>query len=447
MPRYALIVENDAGRAGRYARLVEDAGAAAAIAGRSEEALAHVRRAGAPAMVLLDRVLPPDSGLELLRGLRDLLAGGEAPAVVVADSQAAYERAAGRSEELNIAEVLMRWHPLSEIDRAIRARLVPDGEQTPEPGEPGRGDPSPPDRPRPPLALPPHVAGDLRGDEPARAAARRDADGASRRQEHPDLAAALGVGAIVSGPDGRVKLANAAVTALFAVEAAKLRGMRREDVLSLLAERTGAVEEIARVARCTGPGSVTLALPRPRRRLRWEMRRVRCDGGQGTLDEIVDVTSEAERIAANDALVRIDAATGLHDGRGAVEALEREIAGAVRARTPLSVAVFEVTLEAADEAAAETVFRSVAWLLRDALRGYDLAARLGPRKLLAILPGARAPQAAATADRLRSKARGAVRGASISFGVSELDGEGDLERLLSAAEAALSASGSGGGGR
>ena len=616
MPRYALIVENDAGRAARYVRVVEDAGAVAAVVGRSEEALSHVRRAGPPAVVLVDHVLPADSGLSFLRSLRELVAEREAPAVVVADSRAAYDLAAAHSEELNVAVVLTRWHPLSEVDRAIRSTLSPALGEGPSGEGMRRGD-----RPQPLAgagsvrmlpALPPHVdsgAADLdlaerlaehpvverlararipdaaspdglqrlaavtaqafgtplalvwveRGGRPLFAAHPRQRPDASLRagagswaslrqaladaagdapfhvedaqaqvflRSNPlvsggsvrccaaaslpgapgrsrgtialasavpasiprelldplvfwthrvaaelpgldlgagagprstaarpaagrkgrGLSGALGVGAIVSDDNGQVTFANAAVAELLPLELARLTGMRREAVLSLLAERTdapsAALDELARAAHTQEPRRVALALRRPRRRtLRWETKAIRYDGHEGRLDEIVDVTAEAERAEASDELVRIDAETGLPNRRAGEEALEREISSAVRRGAPLGVALFEVTL-AAGPPSPEEGFRSVAWLLRDALRGYDLAVRFAGRQLLAILPGARGAQAAGLAERFRARIQGEAERlsrASIVFGVAEFDGTQDVERLLSAATTALSA--------
>jgi len=277
------------------------------------------------------------------------------------------------------------------------------------------------------------LATELPGDDlPSRA---RPPSPSPRHGRAPDLAGALGVGAIVSDDRGQVTFANAAAAELLAIGTAKLSGMRREALLSLLVERSGAdvdsIGKIAEAAKAKEPRSFSLLLRR--RTLRWETRVVRHEGREGTLDEIVDVTPEAERLQANDDYVRIDAETGLSNRRAAEEALGREIAAALRGGTPFSVILFEIG------GAAPASFRAIAWLLRDALRGYDLAVRFADRKLLAVLPGARAAQAKALAERFSAKVRAAVKGASLACGVAQFDGESDVQRLLSAAESALAA--------
>jgi diguanylate cyclase (GGDEF)-like protein len=104
------------------------------------------------------------------------------------------------------------------------------------------------------------------------------------------------------------------------------------------------------------------------------------------------------------------------------------------------VALFEVHVAVPERA--ERAFREVAWLLRDALRGYDMVARFAPRRLLAIIPQARGPQAAALGERFRGvleRTAKKVAGASVSFGVAQFERDQDVQRLLSQATAALDA--------
>lgn len=252
---------------------------------------------------------------------------------------------------------------------------------------------------------------------------------------------ALGVGMMVSGARGTVTFANAALADLLGLPRQKVVGMQRAAVVS----STGAPEDVLEsISRATAlePRRFTVVLSRSgtRRILRWQTRPVRVDGADGTLDEIVDVTREGEEIEARDDLVRIDALTGLANRRAGEEALAREVAAALRGGAPLSLALFEVHVRAPEEA--DRAFRQVAWLLRDALRGYDLVVRFASRRLLAVLPHARGPQAAALAERFRAalgRAAKQVGGATITYGVAEFERTQDVERLLAQTTTALDA--------
>ncbi|HZR07412.1 MAG TPA: diguanylate cyclase [Myxococcales bacterium] len=617
MPRYALIVEEDAGRAARYARMVASAGLGAAVVSTADEALSQVAKAGAPALVLLDHVVPQASGLDLLRGIRDMLEGAQPPAVIVADSRESYRLVSKEKASLNVAAVLRRWQPRSALERALRAALsaaagpvgASAGTSAPpfadwEPAEPGgrtaevlpRHLPAPELDPavqadaldlaerlaehplverlarlrvpradtaddlqrlvadtaqvfEAPMALiwleragrvrfaahprpvggrslrssggdwtalrdafgetPLHVedaashvflagnplvtggtigcaagaplpgpggrsigtialAASSRGAIPrsildpltfwahrlvselpapgtlvpeAPRDGHRAAPGWSATGTASVLNEALSVGMMVSDARGTVTFANAALAALLGLERRKVVGMSRAAVVS----STGAPEDaIDSVSRAQGPEprrfTVVLARTGTRRILRWQTRPVRVDGADGTLDEIVDVTREGEQIEEHDDRIRIDALTGLANRRGGEEALAREIAAALRGGEPLSVALFEVQVPAAE--AAERAFRQVSWLLRDALRGYDLVVRFAARRLLAILPHARGPQAAALAERFRSalqRAAKQVAGATLTYGVAEFERAQDVERLLAQATTALDA--------
>ncbi len=620
MPRYALIVEHEPARAARYARMVADAaGLAAAVVSTPDEALSQIGKAGAPAVVLLDHIVPQDSGLALLRRIRDLVSGRQAPAVIVADSRESYRQASRQSAELNVAAVLRRWQPRSALERAVRTALsqagMLDGVSGGTPAATAGNGGEPPEQggqtlevlprrlpaasgPQPGLhadaldlaeRLAEHplverlarlrvpkadTADDLQrlvadtaeafeapialiwleragrvrfaahprpvADRSLRSSggdwtALRDAFGeiplhvddaanhvflagnplvtagkigsaagaplpgpgghsvgtialaASSRGAIPrsildpltfwahrlvselplarglapdparerlrasgslpgpgtasELNEALGVGMMVSDARGTVTFANAALAELLALEGRKFPGMQRAALLS----STGAPEDVlGALSRAAAPEprrfTVVLSQAGTRRILRWQTRAIRLDGKDGRLDEIVDVTREAEQIEARDDLVRIDAATGLSNLRAGEEALAREIAAALRAGAPLSVALFEVHVPAPE--AAELAFRQIAWMLRDALRGYDLVVRFASRRLLVILPHARGQQAAALADRFRvtlARAAKQVAGASVTYGVAEFERAHDVQRLLARAITALDA--------
>src|SRR5205085_831580 len=100
--------------------------------------------------------------------------------------------------------------------------------------------------------------------------------------------------------------------------------------------------------------------------------------------EFRDATADAARMAA---LSGVDALSGLPDRSGADDALGREMARALRTGQPLGVALFEVDrLDRRTAELGDRILRAVAWVLRESLRGYDIAARFAPRQLLAVLP-------------------------------------------------------------
>jgi len=221
--------------------------------------------------------------------------------------------------------------------------------------------------------------------------------------------------------------------------------MRRTAVMLSIRAATNAPEDVlGEISRATRPEPRRLTLPfgrtGARRILRWQTRAIRVNGKDGRLDEVVDITGEREEIEEQEGLVRVDALTGLANRRAGEEVLAREIAAALREGASLSVALFEVRVPAPEDS--DRAFREVAWLLRDALRGYDLVVRFAHRRLLAIVPQARGKQAAALAERFRSSLQRQakqVAGAAVTFGVAEFEPNHDVERLLSQATAALDA--------
>jgi diguanylate cyclase (GGDEF)-like protein len=254
---------------------------------------------------------------------------------------------------------------------------------------------------------------------------------------------------------GAIAYANARALDLLFMGERQLRGMRRSEMLSLLASftdaRPEALRDIASAAMERGPRSFDLSIHAPQRRvLRWQTRRIEVGEHQGLVDEIVDVTKEATATDAREKLVRLDELTQLPNRRAGEEALGRSISWSLRTGGLLSVGLFEIdSLDVFESAIARQVFRATAWLLRDALRGYDLAVRHGPRLLLAILPGIAAAQMSAFGERFRTAVeRTRIEGlppVTVSGGIAQFDGVQDGAQLVAAAAAALEAARARGG--
>jgi len=92
-------------------------------------------------------------------------------------------------------------------------------------------------------------------------------------------------------------------------------------------------------------------------------------------------------------------------------------------------------------AAAESLLRAIAWVLLESVRGYDLAARFGPRQLIAILPGAALPAMGGFGRRFCKEVREMkVEGlppATISGGAAQFDKGSSVDALIEAAMAKL----------
>jgi diguanylate cyclase (GGDEF)-like protein len=149
---------------------------------------------------------------------------------------------------------------------------------------------------------------------------------------------------------------------------------------------------------------------------------------------------------------RTDAKTGLLNARTWEREATAEVARAVRARTPLAVAVldidwFKLVNDTYGHLFGDEVLREIARCLPGVLRDYDLAGRFGGEEFVLLLPHTRAVDAFRIADRVRDHISGlslhtpdgqAVR-VSVSVGVAALDAGSrrELSDLLAAADAAL----------
>lgn len=252
----------------------------------------------------------------------------------------------------------------------------------------------------------------------------------------------LAAGLLVSDRAGIVCFANAALGRLLGVAHPRCVGETRAVVLRNLGTAAGADDGVVSAvvgARDGLPQEMEFEVHHPQRRiLQWRARFIELASGTGILDELADVTVEAERTRAKDALVRIDESTGLPNKEGAEDALGREVARSLRSGVPFSVALF--ALDGAQTGASrEEAFKQVAWLLRSTARRYDYVARLDALRLVAVLAETPADPARAFARRFLSQVRGpAGLAATASAGIAQFDAGRNIQEILRDASLKLS---------
>ncbi len=152
---------------------------------------------------------------------------------------------------------------------------------------------------------------------------------------------------------------------------------------------------------------------------------------------------------------RIDTKTGLLNVSTWESEAEREIARAVRTRSPLCVAMldidhFKLVNDTYGHLVGDQALRAVTGALREQLRSYDLAGRFGGEEFAILLPQTHETQALGIAERLRTHiaamsvpvgedaTTGPCVSLTVSVGVAALDRIGpELSDLLAAADAAL----------
>lgn len=102
-----------------------------------------------------------------------------------------------------------------------------------------------------------------------------------------------------------------------------------------------------------------------------------------------------------------DPLTSLYNRRYLEETLERELSRSARGDTPVSLLVFDVDhFKRFDDTfghdAGDTVLRELGGLVRDQLRGGDIACRYGGEEFVVVLPGASLEVAESRAEALRA---------------------------------------------
>lgn len=147
----------------------------------------------------------------------------------------------------------------------------------------------------------------------------------------------------------------------------------------------------------------------------------------------------------------MDGLTGLHNRRFLDATLRREVARAVRHRTPLAVVMIDIdhfkqVNDSYGHEAGDLVLRAVGQLVQRQIRASDVACRFGGEELTVVLPGSSAENAAMRAETLRralqtialEHAGRILPPVTASFGVAAYpDHGGDADALLRAADAAL----------
>ncbi len=156
---------------------------------------------------------------------------------------------------------------------------------------------------------------------------------------------------------------------------------------------------------------------------------------------------------AADASGTLDVLTGLPNHRGFDRALTRELARAMRAGAPVSVAMvdldgFQAANERRGHAAGDELLRTAARCLASGVRTYDNVSRIGPDEFGLVLPGMEPAVARALLERLAAAFEGSSHGATVSAGVAGFPADGDTQvELVRLATGALYWARRGGGGR
>lgn len=145
-----------------------------------------------------------------------------------------------------------------------------------------------------------------------------------------------------------------------------------------------------------------------------------------------------------------DALTELYNRRHFVELVDKEIARALRHGRPLVMCIIDVDLfkpvnDQYGHIAGDGVLRQMAALVRDFVRGEDIAARIGGEEFAVLLPESDLEAARAFAERLREAVAksafvlgGEERRITISIGIAGLaEARRERSALMQAADAAL----------
>lgn len=174
-------------------------------------------------------------------------------------------------------------------------------------------------------------------------------------------------------------------------------------------------------------------------------------------DDIVNLILQGASVALSrqikmqglrDAAV-IDPLTGCYNRREFENQLKRNISGAVRHKTKLSLFMFDLDYfktinDTYGHLAGDTVLKEVSAIVQQNMRTNDILARYGGEEFIAILPDTDKTRAMELADRLRSRiARKTVTHGdhqikvTASFGVSEMGRDTDMERIIQDADTML----------
>ena len=166
-------------------------------------------------------------------------------------------------------------------------------------------------------------------------------------------------------------------------------------------------------------------------------------------DNLALVNSQALSLEFEQA-ASVDALTGIHNRRWALESFPRAIARCERDGEPLCLVIADIDLfknfnDRFGHLAGDAVLRGVARQLADGLRAQDLIARYGGEEFAILLPHSGLDEALLIAERLRGlvdagsgvETDGGVRGVTISCGVAQMFRGELLDPLTFRADAAL----------
>jgi diguanylate cyclase (GGDEF)-like protein/PAS domain S-box-containing protein len=257
-------------------------------------------------------------------------------------------------------------------------------------------------------------------------------------------------GVVVLDAESRVVLANRAYADLLSLAVDDVVGMTRERFLEHAATLVEDPAAFMRAIEEPEPGRTgatsELKLLRPRRRtVRRTIAPLELPDGPGHLVVWQDVTAEADLLAERERMALTDALTGIANRRAAELALAKAIAGAERAHTELSVALFDIdhfkrVNDLYGHPAGDEVLRRVAATLDNAKRLTDTVARWGGEEFVAVLPVS-LDGAVAFCERVRQEiARLVCPGighVTISSGVASLIGKEGQASLLARADQRL----------
>ena len=145
-----------------------------------------------------------------------------------------------------------------------------------------------------------------------------------------------------------------------------------------------------------------------------------------------------------------DALTELYNRRHFIEMLDKEIARTLRHGRTLALCIFDVDLfkpvnDTFGHIAGDEVLRVIGAIVREHVRGDDIASRIGGEEFAVLLPESDAAAAVTFAERVRAAIAaagfapgGEPRRMTVSVGVAALAGpEGSRSTLMAAADAAL----------
>jgi diguanylate cyclase (GGDEF)-like protein/PAS domain S-box-containing protein len=264
-------------------------------------------------------------------------------------------------------------------------------------------------------------------------------------------------GVVVLDPSWQVLFANKSYADFFGFDERSLPGSDRANFYHHVAPLMEDPDEFIRRIENPSPapigGSDEFVVVKPRRRvLRRSISDVELPIGPGHLVVWQDITIEKELMAERDRQALTDALTGIANRRAAEHALMIELARADRAKTGVSVALFDIDHfkkinDQYGHAAGDEVLRRVAGCLDKAKRMTDVVARWGGEEFIAVLPVC-LDGAIAFCERVRKQIECLpcvdVRQVTISVGVAEAVTSETAGKLLERADRRLYAAKSGG---